>query len=212
MPPAVALLLAATPARRLARLPLALGLLADLDIATSRTVPGASDNATGVAAVLELVRRHAAEPLPGVQILAVLTGSEEAGMGGMRAFLRTHPLDPAGTFVLGLDTLGAGTPIVLTADVGVLRHRYREQDVARVETAARAAGLEPPQRWRVGGWTDPILAVLAGLPAASLLSIGPKGIYPNYHRPSDVPERVEWASVDACVEIAAATAAQLAAA
>jgi hypothetical protein len=211
LPPAIALLLAATPARRFSRLPLALALAANVDIALSRTVPGASDNATGVAAVLELVRRFLAEPLEGVDVLAVLPGGEEAGMGGMAAFLREHALDPAATFVLGLDTLGAGKPIVLTADVGVLPHRYREQDVARVENAARVAGLEAPERWRVGGWTDPILAVFAGLPAVSLLSIGPKGIYPNYHRPSDLPENVDWESVDACVELAAATAAQLAA-
>lgn len=128
-------------------------------------------------------------------------------MGGMAAFLRAQRLDPARTFVLGLDTLGAGTPIVLGAEGALLTHRYREEDIALVERAAAAAGLQAPQRWRIGGWTDPILAVFAGLPAASLLSIGPKGVFTNYHRPTDVPEHVDWASVDACVELAAAVAA-----
>lgn len=214
-PTTLALLLAALPrpraARRIGQALLTVALAALADIGTSRTVPGASDNASGVAAVLELARRFAAEPLDGVDVRVVLPGSEEAGMGGMRAFLQTHHVDPASTFVLGLDTLGAGTPIVLTSEGGIAPHRYREQDVERVEDAARAAGLPLPERWRVGAWTDPILAVFAGLPAASVLSIGSKGIYPNYHRPSDVPEHVDWASVDACVALAAATAAELSA-
>jgi len=213
-PVALALLLAAAPragVRRAGRALLVVALAALADVGTSRTVPGASDNATGVAAVLELARRFAADPLDGVEIVIVLPGSEEAGMGGMRAFLREHgaALPRATTFVLGLDTLGAGSPIVLTSEGGILPHRYREQDVARVEEAARAAGLAAPQRWRIGAWTDPILAVFAGLPTASVLSIGPKGIYPNYHRPTDVPEHVDWASVDACVAIAAAVAQRL---
>lgn len=209
LPSAVGLVLSATPARGLGRALLALALAALADIATSRTVPGASDNATGVAAVLELVRRFAAEPVDGVEVLAVLPGGEEAGMGGMAAFLREHSLDPARTFVLGLDTLGAGKPIVLSAEGGILAHRYRDQDVARVGQAARGAGLLAPERWRIGGWTDPILAVFAGLPSVSLLSIGPQGIFTDYHLPSDVPEHVDWESVDACVALAAATAKSL---
>ena len=84
--------------------------------------------------------------------------------------------------------------------------RYREQDLELVEEAARAQGLVPPERWRIAAWTDPILAVMAGLPAASLLAMGP-GYYPNYHHPSDRPENVAWESVEACSRIAAATIA-----
>lgn len=40
----------------------------------------------------------------------------------MRAFLDAHELDPDSTFVLGLDPLGAGTPIVAHAE-GALLHR-----------------------------------------------------------------------------------------
>src|SRR5207244_13421157 len=89
-----------------------------LDIATSRTVPGASDNATGVAALIELARRFAAAPAPGVELVLLAPGCEESGMGGMAAFLRDHAaeLRSLSTLVLGLDTLGAGTAIVLNAE------------------------------------------------------------------------------------------------
>ena len=124
-------------------------------------------------------------------------------MGGMAAFLRVHAPDPARTFVLGLDTLGAGTPIQLRAEGVIRAHAYAERDLDRVDAAARAAGLAPPPRWRLGGWTDPILARFAGLPAVSILSMG-GGMIPEYHRPTDTPERVDWGCVDACLALARA--------
>src|SRR5690606_23594266 len=115
-------------------------------------------------------------------------------------------LDPARTFVLGLDTVGSGTPVLAHAEGAVLAHRYRDEDLALVERAARAAGLDPPPRWRIGGWTDPILARFAGLPTASLLSVGENGMYTRYHRMDDLPEHVDLACVERCAAIAEAVA------
>jgi Peptidase family M28 len=192
--------LAATAGRALMALTLA-GLA---DIATSPTVPGASDNATGVAALLAIARRAAAEPLDGVEVILLAPGCEEAGMGGMAAFLSAHgaALHPARTLVLGLDTLGAGTPIVCTAEATLLEHSYSQRDVALAEEGARRAGVEAPKRWRIGTWTDPILARFAGLPAISLLSVGPKGVFTDYHRMSDVPEHVDFDCVEHSLAIA----------
>ncbi|MDQ3740551.1 MAG: M28 family metallopeptidase, partial [Actinomycetota bacterium] len=171
--------------------------LALADTATSPTVPGANDNASGVAATIEVGRRVAAEPLDATEVLLVFPGAEEAGMGGMRAFLAAHHLDPGTTFVLGLDTVGSGTPIVAEAEGALLPHRYAEDDVARVEGA---------QRWRIAAYTDPILARFAGLRAASVLSVGEHGMYTRYHRMDDLPEHVDLACVARCAEIAEATA------
>ena len=124
-------------------------------------------------------------------------------MGGMRAFLAEHPLDPARTFVLGLDTIGSGTPILASAEGALLPHGYRDEDLRLVEGAA---GADPPRRWRIAAWTDPILARFAGLPAVSMLSVGPKGMYTRYHRMDDLPEHVDLACVERCARIAHATA------
>jgi hypothetical protein len=201
LPTALGFVLVALGLRRLGSVLLALSVLADLDIARSPTVPGASDNATGVAAVLALAERFAADPLDGVEIVIASTGCEESGMGGMGAFLRTHG-DSSRACVLGLDTLGAGTPIVARAEGTILTHRYRDEDLELADAGARRAGVEPPQRWRIGGWTDPILARFAGIPAISLLSMGPKGTFTNYHRPTDVPQAVDWDSVERCLALA----------
>jgi Iap family predicted aminopeptidase len=111
-------------------------------------------------------------------------------------------------WVVSLDTLGSGTPIVLEAKGALLRHRYRPEDVELAEEGASSAGVEPPEHWSIGGWTDPILAVFAGLPAISLLSLGPKGIFTHYHHPSDLPEHVDFECVERCVAIASGIAAE----
>ena len=183
---------------------LSIALVADQ--ARSPSVPGANDNATGVAGMLALVDRLATERPDGLEVIALAPGCEESGMGGMSAWLRgpAARLDPATTLVLGLDTIGSGEPIVLEAEGGVWPVRYRPQDVSRAVRAAASAGVSL-RRWRIGGWTDPVLARLAGLPAISLLSVRDGG-FPNYHRPSDIPSRVDFPCVQRCLEAAHAIA------
>jgi hypothetical protein len=205
-----ALLLAALGLRRLATALLGASAAGLLDIARSPTVPGANDNASGVAALVELARRLGADPPPGVEVQLVACGSEESGMGGFRAWLDRADLRPESTFVLGLDTLGCGEPILLRAEATLLPHRYRDEDNDLVEAGAARAGLPAPERWRIGGWTDAVLATFKGLPAASLLSIGPEGRFTNYHVPTDTADRVDLECVERCVAIAEGTARELA--
>ncbi len=178
----------------------------NLDIARSPVVPGANDNATGVAAVLDIARALAADPLDHVEVLVALVGCEETGMGGMHAFVasRRNALPARSTLVMSLDTVGSGTPLVAAAEGAVRTHRYREADLSLADEGAALAGEPAAQRWRIGGWTDPLIALRAGLPAISMLSIGP-GYYPHYHHPTDLPEHVDWDCVAACARIAHGT-------
>jgi hypothetical protein len=204
--PELGFLLVALGLRRAGAALLTLALYGSIDVARSPTVAGASDNATGVAAVLALVERYARDPLDGTEVVAVLPGSEESGMGGMAAWRRSAPaLDPSTTLVLGLDTLGAGEPVVLAAEGPPRRQRYRDADLAWADRGAERAGLPRPRRFTIGGWTDPVLALEAGLPAISLLSVRGSG-FTNYHLPTDTPENVDWDSVDRCVRLAAGVA------
>jgi hypothetical protein len=196
--PEAALVAAALGLRRLPAAVLGLAVALTLDQARSPVVPGANDNASGVAGVLELVGRLTARRPPGLEVIALFPGCEESGMGGMAAWLETEELDPTRTLVLGLDTIGSGEPIVLEAEGGLWPVRYREQDVG----AAERAGL---RRWRLGAWTDPVLAALRGLPALSILSVRDGG-FPNYHLPTDMPANVDLACVAACVDAAEAIA------
>lgn len=179
-------------------------VLANLDIARSPVVPGANDNATGVAAALDLARALAREPLEHVEVLIALVGCEETGMGGFHAVLERERPDPARSFVLGLDTLGSGTPIVAAGEGAIRTHRYRPADLELVDEGAAHAGEPAPQRWRIGAFTDPLLALRRGIPAASLLAMGP-GHYPHYHHPTDLPKYVDWTCVGRCAAIAHGT-------
>lgn len=183
--------------------PLAL-LFAGLSVqqALSPHAPGANDNATGVAAVLALLARHAADPVPGTEVVGALVGSEESGMLGARAFLERHAFDRETTLVVCLDTLGCGRPIVLSGENTLLPQRYAERDLALVP--------DEVERWSIGGWTDALQAKLRGLRTVSILSIGPKGLFTHYHHPSDLPEHVDLASVRACIEVAERTIAAFA--
>jgi hypothetical protein len=128
-------------------------------------------------------------------------------MGGMAEWMRSggRLLRPETTFVVGLDTLGAGQPMVVSAEGPLWPVRYRPDDLAFVDLAAAASGLPSPRRFRIGGWTDPALAVLAGLPAVSVLSLAGNG-FTNYHLPTDTAANVDWDSVEACIALADATA------
>lgn len=215
-PTGLGFVLAALPHRWLRAVGRALLLAtvaADLDVARSPTVPGASDNATGVAAILALAAELAADPPDHLETIVVATGCEESGMGGMCAFLDAHAdelREEAGRVLfLSLDTLGAGTPIVAAGEGTLATHRYRPQELALADAGAARAGEPAPPRWRIGGWTDPILARHEGFPALSLLSMGP-GLLPEYHRLTDTPDRVDLGCVERCVRIARGTVAAFA--
>ena len=182
-----------------------------LEVASNDPVPGASDNASGVAGVLALVERIAADPFEDTEVVVLLPGAEESGMGGMRSWLREERerLDPEWTLVLGLDTLGAGEPAVVREELPFRPERYRPDDLDLADRGARRAGLPSPRRMRLGGWTDPILAVHAGLRSISLVSVDGNA-FTNYHLPTDTPDRVDYGSVDACVRLATGIAEEFA--
>jgi hypothetical protein len=198
--PELALVAAALGLRRAPAAVLAAALALALDQARAPIVPGANDNASGVAAVLELVRRLAHERPDDLELIALFPGCEESGMGGMAAWLRGagRALDAPTTLCIGLDTVGSGEPVVLEAEGGIWPVRYGAAEVAR----AAAHGL---RRWRIGGWTDPALARLAGLRAISILSVRGGG-FPEYHLPTDTPDKVDLDCVQRCVDAAAALA------
>ena len=93
-----------------ATLVLLVGVFALIDIELSPIVPGANDNASGVATALSLAAELKAEPPSNLDVWIVLTGGEECLMQGMRSFVRAHrgELDRSSTYVLNLDSVGAG--------------------------------------------------------------------------------------------------------
>jgi Peptidase family M28 len=197
-------LAAATGPRRLrapARLILAISTLLFGQAALSPTVPGANDNATGVAAVLDLVRRLKERPLPGVDVVIVSPGGEEAGSVGMRAWMHGpgRSLDRRSTLVVNLDAIGSGGHLVVSRREG-LTGWYRRSDVDLSQRGARVAGLAAPRVVTFPNVTDAFVARQAGLRAVSILSYD-DGWISNLHLPGDVPANVGWSTVDQAIAL-----------
>lgn len=181
----------------------ALSALAFADIATRDVVPGANDNLSAVAALLELARGLAAAPPAGLRVLLVSTGSEESFMEGMRGFVARHraELDPALTSVVVLESLGSPQLILLEGEGMVRMHDYDAG--AREALAAAAADAGEPLRrgLRSGLATDALIAHRAGLPTATLASVDRYKMATNYHTQRDLPHRVDYRTVAAAVRV-----------
>ena len=189
--PLLALVLVALGFRRIGSAVLGLNLALGVQSALSETVPGASDNATGVAGVLELARRYVEEPLEDTEVIVLCPSGEEVGLAGMYEWLRVQERATSPFLALGLDTLGAGEPVVARGES--FSGRYRDEDLALVDPDVPRVVL--------GGGTDPMAARYAGLPAVSILSWTDGG-FTNYHLPTDTPDRVNWESVERCLALA----------
>lgn len=202
--PLIGLAAAATGYRYLqmpARLLLAIGTLLSGQAALSPTAPGANDNATGVAAVLELARRLKERPLPGVDVVIVSPGGEEAGSVGMRAWMRGsgRSLERRSTLVVNLDAIGSGDHLVVSRREG-LTGWFRSADVDHSQRGARVAGLPAPRVVTFPNVTDAFVARRAGLRAVSILSYD-DGWIANLHLPSDTAANVGWPTVDEAIAL-----------
>lgn len=156
-----------------------------LDIALSDVVPGANDNASGVATVLRLAERYGGE-LEHFDVWVVLTGAEEGFALGMRAWLKKHreELEPETTAFVCVDMAGYGTPKYAKKEGLVLPSNYHP---ALIELADEA-GAKPYVSRLV---TDSYPARAAGFPAIRISSLDARNSIPNYHRPTDTPDRID---------------------
>jgi len=145
--------------------------------------PGADDNASGVAVLLELARTMAAEPpRPRPVIFAVVTG-EEAGLLGSRRLLGTMGAGSKPFACVNLDTVGRladGKLYVLNADTA-REWRFIFMGVGYTTGAPVAVVSEPLDA------SDQVACIDVGVPAIQLFT-GPTA---DYHRPSDTADTID---------------------
>jgi Peptidase family M28 len=180
--------------------------LAFFDIGTRTVVPGANDNLTAVAVVLELARALRERPVRGVRVLLVSTGSEESFMEGMRGWVRRHGpgLDPARTRVVVLETLGSPELILLEGEGMIWMNDYDEGVREFLAGAARQAGVALRRGLRLGFATDALSALRGGLRVATLASCDEYKMPSNYHSQRDIPRNVDFETVAAAARVAEA--------
>lgn len=148
-------------------------------------VPGANDNASGVGVAVQLAAEVAARPLDSTRVVVLVTGCEEAGLLGARAFLREH--DTAGWMFLNFDSVGGPATLRFMCAEGMVRRWPADAALIglaeRVRTERPELGLEPAHG--PIGLTYDATAVLASGGRAITFVAGDQGLIPNYHQPSD---------------------------
>ncbi len=205
--PALAALGAASGSRGLRRqgVAWALGVLASLaDVQRHGPVPGANDNLSGVAALCLVADELARRPAAATRVLLLSTGSEEIGLEGMRGFVRDNLplLRRRRTTLVCLDAVGSRN-LVLARREGLLRTRPYSQSLGdSIGRHARALGIQLAPPLTVRGATDGFVALAAGIEAAALVSVDESGYPGNYHWPSDVPEALNWKTIDDAARLA----------
>ncbi|OGX84915.1 hypothetical protein BEN47_15720 [Hymenobacter lapidarius] len=150
--------------------------------------PGANDNASGVALLLELAAHYARpENRPAYSVVFLLFGAEEAGLVGSRYFV-AHPLVPLSRikFLVNLDLLGTGEQGATVVNGRVLEAPYQrlvQLNEARHYLPALGA------RGRAAN-SDHHPFSEAGVPAFFLYT---RGGSPAYHDVNDRPEALSLA-------------------
>jgi hypothetical protein len=199
--------LAAIPALRKLGLVVSAGsLLAFGDIATRTVVPGANDNLTAVAVLLELARLLREQPVEGVRVLLVSTGSEESFMEGMRGWMRRHgpSLDRERTRVIVLETLGSPELILLEGEGMIWMTDYDPEVRDFIAASAQDAGAPLRRGLKLGFATDALSALRAGFRTATLASCDEYKMPANYHSQRDIPRNVDFETVAAGARVAEA--------
>lgn len=180
------------------------------DIGSRETVPGANDNATGVAVLVAIARVLAERPTQDIRVMLVST-SEEALCEGMQAFARRHfsHLPHETTFFLSIDTVGSPHLLVLRGEGMIRMREYPSRSLALLDGLADELGIELFPNLRLRNATDGIYPLAAGYECASLCSVTELKQPANYHWPTDTPDNVDYDTVADAVRLTEALVRRL---
>jgi hypothetical protein len=179
-----------------------------IDIALSEIVPGAYDNASGVAAVLSAAEQLTTDPPENLDVWVVLTGSEESLCEGSRAFVRSRRkhFDRASTYFLNVDSVSYGQVAYEVSQGAVISIPQDRQLVELAEALATAGAAD-------GGalairhplLDDALPPRIRRLRSITLRTTDADGnLAPWYHTHDDLPERVDSAALHRATEFTVA--------
>jgi aminopeptidase N len=168
-----------------------------------RLHPGADDNASGVAVLLEVARAMVEAGAPRRTIVFIATTGEEAGMLGSKHYVE-QPVRPREGIraVLNIDSVGrlgaAPLGVIGTGTATEWPHVFRGIGfVTGIQTQSASQGLEG---------SDQASFIARGIPAVQLFTPP----HADYHRPSDTADKVDIAGLVRVATVAREAATYLA--
>jgi len=203
------LTLALRPVELVLSLPALVTTLVNLQVVLKdEIVPGANDDLSGVVGVALLARRMLDARPAGLELVFVVTGAEEAGLGGATHLARRHAdsgrWGRQETVVIGLDGLSNGELVFFDEGEVIKRHvpRWLREVLAQVARSdPRFSGVRS-FRIPVGG-TDALPFLERRYDAVTLGCVDRElGAPRHYHLPSDTPKNLDVGSVVEAVEFA----------
>jgi Peptidase family M28 len=171
-----------------------------IDIELSDVVPGANDNASGVAVALAAARGLDADPPRHLDVGVLLTGGNECLMEGMRSFVRPYRRrsDRDSTYFLVLEMLGRGPAIHYLTTEGLAvtyQHRTRLAQLCEAIATASREGANADlyaEPIALPTATDALPPTLAGYPALTLRRLEANGLPGlEHHTAADTPDGIE---------------------
>jgi aminopeptidase N len=157
--------------------------------AVGKLHPGADDNASGVAVMLELARQMAAAGPQKRSVVFVAFSGEEGGLHGSRHYVQNPiPVPLAGiTGVVNLDTVGrlGNAPIQVLATGSAREWPFVFRGITAV------TGLQIRDVPGASQSSDQRSFIEAGIPAVQIFT----GAHLDYHQPTDTADKVDPAGL-----------------
>jgi hypothetical protein len=175
---------------------------------THTAVPGAGDNLTAVAVVLRLMEILSAQRPQHTEVWGVSFGAEEVGAKGSRAFATDRRSELEGTYVVNLETLGAGQLAIIEREASVMS-RHAPQVVDLLQRAGRRVGIDLPAMTIKMGDTDATSFSRLGLWAATLYGMDETGLFVFWHTMEDNVENVSPDNLQQALDICLAVVEEL---
>jgi Peptidase family M28 len=179
-----------------------------IDIALSEIVPGAYDNASGVAAALSAAEKLTTNPPENLDVWVVLTGAEESFCEGSRAFVRAHrkELDRDRTAFVNVDSVSHGSVSYEISQGPVISIHHDPQliELCQALSAAGAAEAHPIRHPLLDDALPPRIRKHRAITIRTTDADG--NLAPWYHTHEDVAERVDGEALTRATDFVVALA------
>lgn len=171
---------------------------------------GANDNATGCAVAIQIANQLWQDNHPDWNVELVITGAEEVGMLGAKAYLNQKlPSDTSDTFILNFDTLGCDHLQAITKSGTFTDIIYPESVIEIARTSAITSDIDVHFTEYRTADVDTAWFARKSIPSLSIISHNSDGVPSGIHRPEDQLENINWSTVEDAAKYGLALAKQI---